>query len=292
LNRRHTILSRPTSSLDFHSPVGLNHPRTNSRTQRTRENSSQSPTSLTLPGQRLHRHHSFHNSNRASSPAGSSQASHDSREESQDEDIVYERERNWNAPRQNRSPHEHGPGSPSRVPSSPAASSHLHAHPNGHTTEGSRQRPRTTKGDHLQAMTTETLFTGASDVNGRRKAVLSPSVQPTLFSGRASPISTPFKRQTSHKQIEAQLRTHNKGNRENSPPDITSAASLSLESIKLPPNRTPLPPLELGDQTHIGREFVRTGSPTSDARTTLPPAIPSDYRVEEGANLVRMCFCL
>jgi len=275
LNKIHALLSRPTSSLDFHSHSG-----TNGLAHRTREHSSR--PQMSLASHRPSRHHSFSNTTRASSPAGSSSASHSAKEESQEEDIIYERERNWNAPQQKWGPHRYDPSSPSRVPSSPSAPSHLRAYPNGRTSaESPTKTTTTTKGEQLQTMK-ETSVADASDTSGRRRALLSPS---TILSEKTSPASASSQRSISHEQSEAHLRarsspSHGKERNEGRPPIImlpstaheialtSSAAStsnLNLEDFKLSHNRMFSPHLELERQISTGPESIRTAYPTHDA---------------------------
>ncbi|KAF8230171.1 hypothetical protein L208DRAFT_1400880 [Tricholoma matsutake] len=279
LNKKHVILSRP-SSFDSHPSGSFRHPRINSFTEQTREDSSRSPTPLVSPAHRLLRHHSFSNLTRANSPAGSSSASHDAGEESQEEDIIHERERNWNAPRQRWSLHGHGSDSPSRVRSLPSASSHLRS-PDAHDTED-LLKTRIKEGEKPQTKT-ENSVPDTSDT-ARRRAVLSPSPQSTVLSRKESPTSTSSPWSTSRKQNEALPRKHlspsrSKKRNGSSLPVITlpstvhdvaltaSAPSTSkFEYVKLPRSRTSLPPLELENQIYTGTETIRAVSPAHDAR--------------------------
>ncbi|KAG6811991.1 hypothetical protein H0H92_004956 [Tricholoma furcatifolium] len=101
-SKNHTGLPRPTSSLGFTPP----HPKERTRTRSL----IQSDVSYISPARSLHRQHSFTDSSRASSPAGSTSSHQEEQEE-----IVHERERNWNAPRPKWTHSSPRPASPSKI---------------------------------------------------------------------------------------------------------------------------------------------------------------------------------
>ncbi|KAG6920101.1 hypothetical protein DXG01_010169 [Tephrocybe rancida] len=86
-NKPRASSSRPTSSLGFQPTVAAERSRTRSLIQ------ADSP--LLSPSHHRQRLHSLNDSSRASSPANSSHGS----QHEEEEEVVHERERNWNAPR-------------------------------------------------------------------------------------------------------------------------------------------------------------------------------------------------
>ena len=241
LNKRYPVLSRPASSLDSHSPGSFSHPKTNSLSRQQTHEDTQTPPILTPPTHQML--HSFSGPTRAGSPDGSSVGSHDTTNESQEENIIHKRERSWNATRKKWSRHGHGSDSPSRGHSPPPASSHLRDYPNGRHKEAGLPKARTTKEDKLRT-TTETSVANGSNSRG---APLPSSSQPTMLSMRTSPTSTSSQRSTSRKQNEAHLRTHSPPSRSkengSSPATVmissTSATMEELRTVKISSRGSP-----------------------------------------------------
>jgi serine/arginine repetitive matrix protein 2 len=144
-NKRNPKLSRPTSSLSLHSSTGSERVRTHSLNHLSRPDSAQSQSSVLSPNRQLHRHHSFSNTSRASSPAGSSRASQNGKEESEEEEVIHERERNWNSPQPKWS--QHASASRAQPRGSPSASSHFPMSTNTRIRAESLKSPGTVRGE-------------------------------------------------------------------------------------------------------------------------------------------------
>jgi hypothetical protein len=124
-NKRNPKLSCPTSSLSLHSSTGSERVRTHRPNHLSHPDSSQSQSSVLSPNRQLHHHHSFLNTSRGqfTSWFGSSRASQNGKEESEEEEVVHERERNWNSPQPKWS--QHASASRAQPRGSPSASSHF-----------------------------------------------------------------------------------------------------------------------------------------------------------------------
>lgn len=267
-NKRHPNLSRPTSSLSLHSPTPSERSRTYSQPTR--------PESAELPhlNRHLQRHHSFSNSSRASSPAHSLSASNGGKEESEEEEVIHERERNWNAPRPKWSQHEHsyGPSSPSRIPGFSPTANLSNGRMRTQSLKSSATR-NVESPDHRRPAASHKV----DDI--RRSATPSPRPSSPLPSDRRNSTSSAHEQSpsSSPRGNETRSRNHSFALRPRSPlttigrangkgkeveKDRTSNGSATTDSPKSQPKHTPSH--VSGSGLHAGFSFVRN-------RTVLPP---------------------
>ncbi|RDB24915.1 hypothetical protein Hypma_008048 [Hypsizygus marmoreus] len=254
-NKRHPKVTRPTSSLSMHSSPGTDRPRTQSLANMSRPDSTQ----LLTPDRSLHRHHSYTHSSRATSPALSTTASHDGKLDSEEEEIVHERERNWNAPRPKWGQHEHSYrlGSPSQSYS-----------PSGRPRAESLKSP-VADGEapgHRGQTPAQVASFRVNGVHGESNSTLPPRPLSPLPPAKtsASPRhghhpSSPAQIPPPHSPLPPLSSTTAKGkapeksslsNKPNVPStDKSQTPSGSRPAYSFMRNRTPLPPLELEKET-------------------------------------------
>ncbi|KAF5386174.1 hypothetical protein D9615_002384 [Tricholomella constricta] len=280
-NKPYPKSSRPTSSLGLRSPNAMERTRTRSLIQ------LDSPGRLS-PARHLQRHHSLTNSSRASSPAVSLNGSHHGKDDSEEEEIVLERERNWNAPRPKWTQHSGLP------PHSP-----LPRPQDGRIRAESLKTPGTKRGEspvhrgQFSAQSASLLVGGSRTENNAttpaRVASPLPLSKPSASSFSAHhdrSLSPPFSRHkssTSRTQPPLAPTASAKGKgKEYDRSHASKDSALSMSQAPVPAsksgpggysfvrNRTPLPPIELDKETPERPSPSHRVAPSSPSPTGRP----------------------
>ncbi|KAG5635089.1 hypothetical protein H0H81_012488 [Sphagnurus paluster] len=282
-NKPHPKVSRPRPTSSLHSPSAADRSKTWSLIQ------LDSPGRLS-PARHLRKSSLTDASSRASSPAGSAHSGRHGKDDPEEEEVVHERERNWNAPRPKWSHHHHEYNSFQ----SPL---HLQPSPSSRVRAESLKTPGTRKGEspvHSGKPTTpstpSTSFASTTRIPPRTSSPLPPnkvnttppthepppspslSRRKSFLPARAhSPLFPPVNSQSKGKGKETDVNDiskhpHNK----QSPPAAQTAKPTFQNGYSFVKNRTSLPPIELDRKTP-----ERPLPSTSSNRRLAAPASPS-----------------